>query len=62
MTDTPYLTAIEDAMAALGRLAVEHGIPLAEQPPHIQAMRAAIWDAWYAEMQAHAEARLRVEI
>lgn len=46
---TPYLTAIEDAMVALGRLATEHGIPQAEQPPHIQAMRAAVWDAWYAE-------------
>lgn len=55
MTTTPYLTAIEDAMAALGRLQVEHGIPQEEQPPHIQAMRAAVWGAWYAELQAVAE-------
>lgn len=49
MTTTPYLTAIENAMVALGSLATEHGIQQADQPPHIQAMRAAVWEAWYAE-------------
>lgn len=49
MPDTHYLTAIENAMVALGRLETEHGIPQAEQPPHIQALRAAVWEAWYVE-------------
>lgn len=48
---TTYLTAVEECLVALGRLATERGIPQDMQPPHIQAIRATVMAAWHLEVR-----------